>query len=113
MTYYLITFIQALHGPHLDKLGLNDSNESDDDGADESLDEEAFRDALGTRPPLPGSVDLDETYRKVLEIFFLTTNEAPEKRPSAREILDLLDQVGNGISARNMPRFNNEYSGIR
>ena len=95
MTYYRQYFCQALHGPHLDKLGLNDSNESDD-GADESLDEEAFRDALGTRPPLPGSVDLDETYRKVLEIFFLTTNEAPEKRPSAREILDLLDQMGNG-----------------
>jgi len=88
----LIYEMLALHGPHLDKLGLNDSNESDDDGADESLDEEAFRDALGTRPPLPGSVDLDETYRKVLEIFFLTTNEAPEKRPSAKEILDLLDQ---------------------
>lgn len=87
--------MMALHGPHMDKLGLDDSDDSD--GADESLDDAAFREALGSRPPLPEDVgDLDETYRNVLEIFFATTNEDPEKRPSAKEILELLDENSAG-----------------
>jgi len=87
--------MMALHGPHMDKLGLDDSDDSDD--GDESLDDAAFREALGTRPPLPEDVgDLDETYRSVLEIFFATTNEDPEKRPSAKEILELLDEKSGG-----------------
>ena len=79
----------ALHSPHVDKLCCDD--DSDDEENDESLDEEAFRAALGTRPPLPDTFDYDQTYRGVLEIFFAATEEDPEKRPSAREILLMLD----------------------
>jgi len=81
----------ALHGPHMDKLGLDDTAASD--VSDKSLDDAAFREALGTRPPLPEDVELDETYRTVLELFFFITNEDPEKRPSAREILKILDEA--------------------
>eukprot|EP00092_Neocalanus_flemingeri_P009630 GFUD01010367.1.p1 GENE.GFUD01010367.1~~GFUD01010367.1.p1 ORF type:complete len:343 (+),score=130.20 GFUD01010367.1:59-1087(+) len=80
----------ALHSPHVDKLMVPDSDDEDDD-IDDSVCEEAFRAALGTRPPLPDSSQLDQSYRTVLEIFFAATNEDPEKRPSAAEILDLLE----------------------
>eukprot|EP00092_Neocalanus_flemingeri_P042102 GFUD01045891.1.p1 GENE.GFUD01045891.1~~GFUD01045891.1.p1 ORF type:complete len:305 (+),score=113.27 GFUD01045891.1:108-917(+) len=80
----------ALHSPHVDKLMVPNSDDEDDD-IDDSVCEEAFRAALGTRPPLPDSSQLDQSYRTVLEIFFAATNEDPEKRPSAAEILDLLE----------------------
>jgi len=80
--------MMALHGPHMDKLG----EEDDEEEKDESMDTDEFREALGTRPPLPEDVDLDDSYRTVLEIFFACTNEDPARRPSAKEILQLLDQ---------------------
>ena len=82
----LIYEMLSLHSPHVDKLVCDDS----DDDTDESLDEEAFREALGTRPPLPDSFDFDASYRVVLEIFFAATNEDASKRPSAKEILEML-----------------------
>jgi len=81
----------ALHGPHMDKLGNEMEDSEEELEMDDSLDE-SFREALGTRPPLPEDVELDITYRTVLEIFFAATNEEPEKRPSAKQILELLDQ---------------------
>jgi len=80
----------ALHSPHVDKLMVPDSDEEDED-ADDSLCEEAFRAALGTRPPLPDTSNLDQSYKTVLEIFFAATNENPDKRPSAEEILALVE----------------------
>jgi len=80
--------MMALHGPHMDKLGEEDEEEE----KEESMDTDEFREALGTRPPLPEDVDLDDSYRTVLEIFFACTNEDPTRRPSAKEILQLLDQ---------------------
>jgi len=76
----------ALHSPHVDKLMVGDEEDEDT-----SICEEEFRAALGTRPPLPDTVELDLSYRKVLDIFFSTTTEEPNLRPSAREILDLVD----------------------
>ena len=82
----------ALHSPHVDKLVVPDSDDEDEDeDVDDSMYEEAFRAALGTRPALPDSVKLDQSYRTVLEIFFAATNEDPAKRPSAEDILDLLE----------------------
>jgi len=77
----------ALHSPHIDKL----STEEEDDDDDASIDEEAFREALGTRPPLPDKFNFDSSYRTVLEIFFAATNEVPEQRPSAKDILEMLE----------------------
>ena len=80
----------SLHSPHVDKLVVPDSDEEDED-VDDSVYEEAFRAALGTRPPLPDSAKLDQSYRTILEIFFAATNEDPGKRPSAEDIINLLD----------------------
>ena len=57
----------ALHSPHVDKLVVPDSDEEDGD-ADDSMYVEAFRAALGIGPPLPDSVNLDQSYRTVLEL---------------------------------------------
>jgi len=84
----------ALHSPHIDKLMVDEDSE-DEDG-DKSLCEEAFRAALGTRPPLPDTLDLDQSYHKVLEIFFSSTSQEVETRPSAAEILDLLEKEDEG-----------------
>jgi len=78
----------SLHSPHVDKLLIADS---DDEDVDDSIVEEAFRAALGTRPPLPDSAKLDQSYRTVLEIFFAATNEDSDKRPSAEDIINLLE----------------------
>jgi len=78
----------ALHSPHIDKLMVGDE---EDDDEDTSMCEEEFRAALGTRPPLPDTVEIDLSYRKVLDIFFAATTEDPSLRPSARQILDLMD----------------------
>ena len=88
----LIYEMLALHSPHVDKLALGDDD--DDDDADASIDDEEFRAALGSRPPLPDDLKLDSSYSKILEIFFATTNEDPKQRPSASEILDLLAENG-------------------
>jgi len=77
----------ALHSPHIDKL----CTEEEDDDDDASIDEEAFREALGTRPPLPDKFNFDSSYRTVLEIFFAATNEDPGQRPSAKDILEMLE----------------------
>merc|ERR1711915_1042325 len=95
----------ALHSPHIDKLCTEDDDDDDDDDA--SIDEEAFREALGTRPPLPDSFNFDSSFRTVLEIFFAATNEDPEQRPTAREILEMLetkssDANGDSILCVNM-----------
>ena len=80
----------ALHSPHMDKLVLTDSDE-EDGGVDDSMYEKAFRVSLGTRPPLPADCPAgSESYRTVLEIFAFT-NEDPEKRPTAEEILALVE----------------------
>ena len=54
----------SLHSPHIDKLdGIE--GEEDEEDFDEEANEAAFLAALGTRPPLPDTVDLDNTYRLV------------------------------------------------
>ena len=55
----------SLHSPHIDKLDSIEGEDGDED-IDEEEEEEreaAFMAALGTRPPLPDTVDLDNTYR--------------------------------------------------
>merc|ERR1712029_521900 len=47
--------------------------------------------SLGTRPPLPDKFNFDSSYRTVLEIFFAATNEDPDQRPSAKDILEMLE----------------------
>ena len=106
----LIYEMLALHSPHVDKLVIAD----EDEDADESINDEEFRAALGTRPPLPDHLDLNKSYRKILEIFFAATNEDPKLRPSAKEILDLLEreeEKDDSILCVNMVKGDAEGSG--
>ena len=92
----------ALQTPHLDKLSLGgdsedegSGNEDSDDDYDEDEDEcddSVYRAALGTRPEFPDHLTeyLDESYKTVLSIFYACTEEDPDKRPSAKMIIDLL-----------------------
>lgn len=83
----------SLSPPHVDKL----SSESTDEVVDEETRlmlemerEESFQKALGTRPALPNVV-LEDEYLPVLEIFYACTDPNPEKRPSAGQILHVID----------------------
>jgi len=86
----------SLHSPHLDKLGPEEEDDGEDiDEEKEELREAAFMAALGSRPPLPDSVDLDNSYRRILEIFFSCTEVVVSKRPSAAEVLAQLESEEN------------------
>ncbi|XP_074066112.1 lymphokine-activated killer T-cell-originated protein kinase [Macrotis lagotis] len=66
-------------------------DEDEDKTFDESLfDEEAYYEALGTRPAL-NMEELDESYQKVIELFSVCTNENPKDRPSAAHIVEALE----------------------
>ena len=117
----------SLHSPHIDKLDGMEGDEDEED-FDEEEGEAAFMAALGTRPPLPDSVDLDNTYRlvafdaclfvndnpcrRVLEIFFSCTEILADKRPSAAEVLELLEgeerEENNSILCINMIQADQE-----
>lgn len=55
----------SLHSPHIDKLDSIEGEEDNEDFDEEEEEEReaAFMAALGTRPPLPDTVDLDNSYR--------------------------------------------------
>lgn len=52
--------------------------------------EELMSSKYGTRPSIPGVMELGEEYYLVLEIFYLCTNYEPSYRPTAKHILDSL-----------------------
>lgn len=59
----------------------------------DDFDEGAYYEALGTRPAL--NMDkLDESYQKVIELFFVCTSENPKERPSAPPIVEALEAQG-------------------
>lgn len=47
---------------------------------------------VGTRPPLPESDDLPDTYNVPVELFYVCTNAEPECRPTAACLLNMLQQ---------------------
>ena len=79
----------TLDTPHSDKLpGIDDVVEQD---PDESYDDTEYQEAMGTRPALPDNLELDESYEKLLSIFYACTMGEPEERPSAQKIISLLE----------------------
>lgn len=57
---------------------------------EDSFDEDAYYERLGTRPPL--DVDaLGGSYRRMAELFYLCTEEDPKKRPSASQMVQALE----------------------
>ncbi|XP_041105696.1 lymphokine-activated killer T-cell-originated protein kinase homolog [Polyodon spathula] len=76
--------------PHLDLLECD--SEEDDSFDEADFDEDAYYEALGTRPAL-NMDELDESYQHVIELFSVCTNEDFEKRPSAAQIVEVLEAV--------------------
>ncbi|XP_073529020.1 lymphokine-activated killer T-cell-originated protein kinase [Phyllobates terribilis] len=71
-----------------------ESSDDDDDDEDDSFDEDdfgedAYFEALGTRPPLNAD-ELDNSYQRVIELFFMCSSEDPKERPSAALIVEAL-----------------------
>lgn len=57
---------------------------------EDSFDEEAYYNALGTRPAL--NIDeLDSSYQHMIDLFSVCTSEDPKKRPSAACIVEVLE----------------------
>ncbi|XP_077409671.1 lymphokine-activated killer T-cell-originated protein kinase homolog [Vanacampus margaritifer] len=89
--------MMALAMPHVDLPQHDDDDDDDDDeeqdedeSMEESFDEEAYFARLGTRPPLDAEA-LGESYRRMLELFYVCTEEDPKKRPSAAQIVQALE----------------------
>lgn len=57
---------------------------------EDSFDEEAYYEALGTRPAL-NMEELDQSYQQMIDLFSVCTSEDPKKRPSAACIVEALE----------------------
>ncbi|XP_028653011.1 lymphokine-activated killer T-cell-originated protein kinase homolog [Erpetoichthys calabaricus] len=75
--------------PHLQMLERDDEND-EDTFDEEDFDEDAYYEALGTRPILCME-EFNESYQKAIEIFWACTNEDPNMRPSAAQIVKILE----------------------
>ncbi|XP_051881284.1 lymphokine-activated killer T-cell-originated protein kinase homolog [Pristis pectinata] len=73
-------------------LSMPHVNFSEDSFSEESFDEDAYYAALGTRPAL-NMEELDDSYKEVIELFLVCTNEDPQKRPSAAQIVEELEEI--------------------
>ncbi|XP_043531100.1 lymphokine-activated killer T-cell-originated protein kinase homolog [Chiloscyllium plagiosum] len=83
--------MMTLSMPHIN-ISEDSADEYEDSFDDDSFDEDAYYAALGTRPAL-NMEELDDSYRQVVELFVVCTNENPKKRPSAAEIVEELEKA--------------------
>ncbi|XP_068610040.1 lymphokine-activated killer T-cell-originated protein kinase homolog [Brachionichthys hirsutus] len=87
--------MMTLAMPHLEMLE-NDDDDDDDEEEDEEdsfeggFDEDSYYEKLGTRPALDADA-LGSAYRRMVELFYLCTEEDPKKRPSASQIVQALE----------------------
>ncbi|TMS12420.1 Lymphokine-activated killer T-cell-originated protein kinase-like protein [Larimichthys crocea] len=79
--------MMTLAMPHLEMLEGDDDEEDEEE---ESFDEDAYYEKLGTRPALDAEA-LGSSYRRMIELFYLCTEEDPKKRPSAGQIVQALE----------------------
>ncbi|XP_041831332.1 lymphokine-activated killer T-cell-originated protein kinase homolog [Melanotaenia boesemani] len=79
--------MMTLTVPHLDMLEDEDEEE---DSMEESFNEDAYYEVLGSRPALDVEA-LGCSYWRMVELFFLCTEEDPKKRPSAAQIVQALE----------------------
>ncbi|KAM7395065.1 hypothetical protein PAMA_006695 [Pampus argenteus] len=80
--------MMTLAMPHLEML--EDKDEDEEDSMEDSFDEDAYYEKLGTRP----AVDIEAlggSYQRMVELFYLCTEEEPRKRPSAAQIVQALE----------------------
>ncbi|KAM4632674.1 lymphokine-activated killer T-cell-originated protein kinase homolog isoform 2-T2 [Polymixia lowei] len=77
--------MMTLAMPHLEML----ENE-EDESTEDSFDEDAYYEKLGTRPALDTEL-LGANYQRMVELFCLCTEEEPSQRPSAAQIVQALE----------------------
>ncbi|XP_061603108.1 lymphokine-activated killer T-cell-originated protein kinase homolog [Cololabis saira] len=82
--------MMTLAMPHLDISEGDDDDDDEEDSMEESFDEDAYYERLGTRPVLDAEA-LGSSYRRAVELFYLCTEEEPKKRPSAAQIVQALE----------------------
>lgn len=85
----------TLTAPHLLMDNENGRDWEDSENSDTlNFSEEDFNakleERMGKRPELPVEIEYGEDYDRVLEMFFICTNAIPEKRPSAKDIIEAL-----------------------
>ncbi|XP_038607469.1 lymphokine-activated killer T-cell-originated protein kinase [Tachyglossus aculeatus] len=82
--------MMTLSIPH---INLPEDDDDEDKTFDEDdFDDEAYYEALGTRPAL-NMDELDDSYQMVIELFSVCTNEDPKERPSAAQIVQALEDI--------------------
>lgn len=82
--------MMTLSMPHLEVLDDEEEEEEDGDESVASFDEDAYYARLGTRPALDAKA-LGPSYRRMVELFYLCTEEEAKKRPSAAQIVQALE----------------------
>ncbi|XP_042359729.1 lymphokine-activated killer T-cell-originated protein kinase homolog [Plectropomus leopardus] len=82
--------MMTLAMPHLEMLEEEEEGEDEEDSMELSFDEDAYYERLGTRPALDVEA-LDGSYQRMVELFYLCTEEDPNKRPSAAQIVQALE----------------------
>ncbi|XP_038582946.1 lymphokine-activated killer T-cell-originated protein kinase homolog [Micropterus salmoides] len=82
--------MMTLTMPHLEMLEDHNDEEDEEDSMEESFDEDAYYEKLGTRPALDAEA-LGSSYQRMVELFYLCTEEDPRKRPSASQIVQALE----------------------
>ncbi|XP_020495591.2 lymphokine-activated killer T-cell-originated protein kinase homolog [Labrus bergylta] len=81
--------MMTLAMPHLEMLE-DEEEEEDEDSIEDSFDEDEYYERLGTRPALDVEA-LGRPYRRMVELFYLCTEEDPKKRPSAAQVVQALE----------------------
>ncbi|KAM9840835.1 lymphokine-activated killer T-cell-originated protein kinase homolog [Aulostomus maculatus] len=84
--------MMTLAMPHLEMMEEVEEGE-EEDSMEESFDEDAYYERLGTRPGLDAEA-LGSSYCRMVELFYLCTEEDPKKRPSAAQIIQALESNG-------------------
>ncbi|XP_029281848.1 lymphokine-activated killer T-cell-originated protein kinase homolog [Cottoperca gobio] len=82
--------MMSLAMPHLEMLDDDDDEEEEENSMEESFDEDGYYERLGTRPAVDAEA-LGGSYRRVLELFYLCTEEDAKRRPSAAQIVQALE----------------------
>ncbi|XP_041661220.1 lymphokine-activated killer T-cell-originated protein kinase homolog [Cheilinus undulatus] len=82
--------MMTLSMPHLEMLEDDGEEEDEEDSMEVSFDEDEYYARLGTRPPLDVEA-LGSSYQRMVELFCLCTEEDPKKRPSAAQIVQVLE----------------------
>ncbi len=67
--------------------------------ADMSIDDSAYHDALGTRPPLP-SRDLNADFMPIIGLFACCTEEDYRKRPNAKQVVEAFQPTAQALGIK-------------